>query len=145
MVIDVMIQIILIVVSILIIVTIIANLHKESKNKDNRYFDKIFEQEYEANDRLIVPEKRRFFLDKVIAEIRSNNHMKVYENYNLIKNEAGKKADIFIESKQEIKKENELSLKVKHLINSGYDDVEICKMLDIGKGELSLIRSCYKI
>mgnify|MGYP001039256249 CR=1 FL=1 len=145
MVIDVMIQIILIVVSILIIVTIIANLHKESKNKDNRYFDKIFEQEYEANDRLIVPEKRRFFLDKVIAEIRSNNHMKVYENYNLIKNEAGKKADIFRESKQEIKKENELSLKVKHLINSGYDDVEICKMLDIGKGELSLIRSCYKI
>ncbi|MDI7818319.1 flagellar protein [Clostridioides difficile] len=140
-----MIQIILIVVSILIIVTIIANLHKESKNKDNRYFDKIFEQEYEANDRLIVPEKRRFFLDKVIAEIKSNNHMKVYENYNLIKNEAGKKADIFIESKQEIKKENELSLKVKHLINSGYDDVEICKMLDIGKGELSLIRSCYKI
>lgn len=145
MVIDVMIQIILIVVSILIIVTIIANLHKESKNKDNRYFDKIFEQEYEANDRLIVAEKRRFFLDKVIAEIRSNNHMKVYENYNLIKSEAGKKADIFIESKQEIKKENELSLKVKHLINSGYDDVEICKMLDIGKGELSLIRSCYKI
>ncbi|KPI56228.1 flagellar protein [Clostridioides difficile] len=140
-----MIQIILIVVSILIIVTIIANLHKESKNKDSRYFDKIFEQEYEANDRLIVPEKRRFFLDKVIAEIRINNHMKVYENYNLIKNEAGKKADIFIESKQEIKKENELSLKVKHLINSGYDDVEICKMLDIGKGELSLIRSCYKI
>ncbi|MCI9976974.1 flagellar protein [Clostridioides difficile] len=140
-----MIQIILIVVSILMIVTIIANLHKESKNKDNRYFDKIFEQEYEANDRLIVPEKRRFFLDKVISEIRSNNHMKVYENYNLIKNEAGKKADIFIESKQEIKKENELSLKVKHLINSGYDDVEICKMLDIGKGELSLIRSCYKI
>lgn len=140
-----MIQIILIVVSILIIVTIIANLHKESKNKDNRYFDKIFEQEYEVNDRLIVPEKRRFFLDKVIAEIRSNNHMKVYENYNLIKNEAGKKADIFIESKQEIKKENELSLKVKHLINSGYDDVEICKMLDIGKGELSLIRSCYNI
>lgn len=140
-----MIQIILIVVSILIIVTIIANVHKESKNKDNRYFDKIFEQEYEANDRLIVAEKRRFFLDKVIAEIRSNNHMKVYENYNLINTNIGKKENIFIESKQEIKKENELSLKVKHLINSGYEDVEICKMLDIGKGELSLIRSCYKI
>ncbi|NMS89653.1 flagellar protein [Clostridioides difficile] len=140
-----MIQIILIVVSILIIVTIIANLHKESKNKDNRYFDKIFEQEYEANDRLIVAEKRRFFLDKVIAEIRNNNHMKVYENYNLINTNIEKKENIFIESKQEIKKENELSLKVKHLINSGYEDVEICKMLDIGKGELSLIRSCYKI
>ncbi|MBY2477051.1 flagellar protein [Clostridioides difficile] len=140
-----MIQIILIVVSILIIVTIIANLHKESKNKDNRYFDKIFEQEYEANDRLVVAEKRRFFLDKVIAEIKSNNYMKVYENYNLIKTSSVKKEDIFIESKQEIKKENELSLKVKHLINSGYDDVEICKMLGIGKGELSLIRSCYKI
>lgn len=140
-----MIQIILIVVSILIIVTIIANLHKESKNKDNRYFDKIFEQEYEANDRLVVAEKRRFFLDKVIAEIKSNNYMKVYENYNLIKTSSVKKEDIFIESKQEIKKENELSLKVKHLINSGYEDVEICKMLGIGKGELSLIRSCYKI
>ncbi|MCC0641082.1 MULTISPECIES: flagellar protein [unclassified Clostridioides] len=139
-----MIQIILIVVSILIIVTIIANLHKESKNKDNRYFDKIFEQEYEANDRLIVAEKRRFFLDKVLAEKRSNNHIKVYENYNLIKTNE-KKEDIFIESRQEIKQENELSLKVKHLINSGYDDVEICKMLDIGKGELSLIKSCYKI
>lgn len=145
MVIDVMIQIILIVVSILIIVTIIANLHKESKNKDNRYFDKIFEQEYEANDRLIVAEKRRFFLDKVLAEIRSNNHIKVYENYNLIKINEEKKEDVFIESKQEIKQENELSLKVKHLINSGYDDVEICKMLHIGKGELSLIKSCYKI
>lgn len=145
MVIDVMIQIILIVVSILIIVTIIANLHKESKNKDNRYFDKIFEQEYEANDRLIVAEKRRFFLDKVLAEIRSNNHIKVYENYNLIKTNEEKKDGIFIESRQEIKQENELSLKVKHLINSGYDDVEICKMLDIGKGELSLIKSCYKI
>ncbi|WP_227827756.1 DUF6115 domain-containing protein [Clostridioides sp. ZZV14-6150] len=139
------IQIILIVVSILIIVTIIANLHKESKNKDNRYFDKIFEQEYEANDRLIVAEKRRFFLDKVLAEIRSNNHIKIYENYSLMKTNEEKKEDIFIESKQEIKQENELSLKVKHLINSGYDDVEICKMLDIGKGELSLIRSCYKI
>ncbi|MGX9758177.1 flagellar protein [Clostridioides difficile] len=139
-----MIQIILIVVSILIIVTIIANLHKESKNKDNRYFDKIFEQEYEANDRLIVAEKRRFFLDKVLAEIRSNNHIKVYENYNLIKTNE-KKEDIFIESRQEIKQANELSLKVKHLINSGYDDVEICKMLHIGKGELSLIKSCYKI
>ncbi|MCC0644124.1 flagellar protein [Clostridioides sp. ZZV14-6154] len=145
MVIDVRIQIILIVVSILIIVTIIANLHKESKNKDNRYFDKIFEQEYEANDRLIVAEKRRFFLDKVLAEIRSNNHIKIYENYSLMKTNEEKKEDIFIESKQEIKQENELSLKVKHLINSGYDDVEICKMLDIGKGELSLIRSCYKI
>lgn len=145
MVIDVMIQIILIVVSILIIVTIIANLHKESKNKDNRYFDKIFEQEYEANDRLIVAEKRRFFLDKVLAEIRSNNHIKVYENYNLIKTNEEKKDSIFIESRQEIKQENELSLKVKHLINSGYDDVEICKMLHIGKGELSLIKSCYKI
>ena len=44
MVIDKMIQIILIVVSILIIVTIVINLHKESKNKDNIYFDKIFEQ-----------------------------------------------------------------------------------------------------
>ncbi|WP_227861150.1 MULTISPECIES: DUF6115 domain-containing protein [unclassified Clostridioides] len=131
--------------SILIIVTIIANLHKESKNKDNRYFDKIFEQEYEANDRLIVAEKRRFFLDKVLAEIRSNNHIKIYENYSLMKTNEEKKEDIFIESKQEIKQENELSLKVKHLINSGYDDVEICKMLDIGKGELSLIRSCYKI
>ncbi|EQF29063.1 putative flagellar protein [Clostridioides difficile CD160] len=140
-----MIQIILIVVSILIIVTIIANLHKESKNKDNRYFDKIFEQEYEANDRLVVAEKRRFFLDKVIAEIKSNNYMKVYENYNLIKTSSVKKEDIFIESKQEIKEENELSLRVKHLINSGYEDVEICKMLGIGKGELSLIRSCYKI
>ncbi|MGO0862377.1 flagellar protein [Clostridioides difficile] len=139
-----MIQIILIVVSILIIVTIIANLHKESKNKDNRYFDKIFEQEYEANDRLIVAEKRRFFLDKVLAEIRSNNHIKVYENYNLIKTNE-KKEDIFIESRQEIKQANELSLKVKHLISSGYDDVEICKMLHIGKGELSLIKSCYKI
>lgn len=140
-----MIQIILIVVSILIIVTIIANLHKESKNKDNRYFDKIFEQEYEANDRLIIAEKRRFFLDKVLAETRNNNHMKVYENYSLIKNNGEKKEDIFIESKQEIKQANELSLKVKHLINSGYDDVEICKMLHIGKGELSLIKSCYKI
>ncbi|MDB0440876.1 flagellar protein [Clostridioides difficile] len=140
-----MIQIILIVVSILIIVTIIANLHKESKNKDNRYFDKIFEQEYEANDRLIIAEKRRFFLDKVLAETRNNNHMKVYENYSLIKNNGEKKEDIFIESKQEIKQANELSLKVKHLINSGYDDVEICKTLHIGKGELSLIKSCYKI
>lgn len=145
MVIGVMIQIILIVVSILIIVTIVANLHKESKNKDNSYFDKIFEQEYEANDRLIVAEKRRFFLDKVLAEIRSNDNVKVYENYNLIKTNEEKKENIFIESKKEVKQENELSLKVKHLINSGYDDVEICKMLGIGKGELSLIRSCYKI
>ncbi len=56
-----MIQIILIVVSILTIVTIVINLHKESKNKDNRYFDKILEQEYEATDRLIIEEKRRFF------------------------------------------------------------------------------------
>ena len=125
-----MIQIILIVVSILIIVTIVINLHKESKNKDNRYFDKIFEQEYEANDRLIIAEKRRFFLDKVLAEIRSNEE---------------RKENIFIESKKEVRQENELSLKVKHLISSGYDDVEICKMLDIGKGELLLIRSCYKI
>ncbi|MGO1044364.1 flagellar protein [Clostridioides difficile] len=140
-----MIQIILIVVSILIIVTIIANLHKESKNKDNKYFDKIFEQEYEANDRLIVAEKRRFFLDKVLAETESNNHIKTYENYSLIKTNEEKKEDIFIESKKEINKENELSLKVKYLINSGYDDVEICKVLNIGKGELSLIRSCYKI
>ncbi|MFN1887040.1 hypothetical protein ACK2FS_00955 [Clostridioides difficile] len=50
-----------------------------------------------------------------------------------------------MESKKEVRQENELSLKVKHLISSGYDDVEICKMLDIGKGELLLIRSCYKI
>ncbi|MFN1959912.1 hypothetical protein ACK2FJ_17940 [Clostridioides difficile] len=56
-----MIQIILIVVSILIIVTIVINLQKESKNKDNRYFDKIFEQEYEANDRLIIAEKEDSF------------------------------------------------------------------------------------
>ncbi|AXU26257.1 hypothetical protein CDIF102859_00396 [Clostridioides difficile] len=145
MVIDEMIQIILIVVSILIIVTIVINLHKESKNKDDRYFDKIFEQEYEANDRLIIAEKRRFFLDKVLAEIRSNNHIKVYENYNLIKANEERKESIFIESKKEVRQENELSLKVKHLISSGHDDVEICKMLDIGKGELSLIRSCYKI
>lgn len=61
MVIDKMIQIILIVVSILIIVTIVINLQKESKNKDNRYFDKIFEQEYEANDRLIIAEKEDSF------------------------------------------------------------------------------------
>ena len=133
MVIDKMIQIILIVVSILIIVTIVINLHKESKNKDNRYFDKIFEQEYEANDRLIIAEKRRFFLDKVL------------ENYNLIKANEERKENLFIESKKEVRQENELSLKVKHLISSGYDDVEICKMLDIGKGELLLIRSCYKI
>ncbi|MCC0627664.1 MULTISPECIES: flagellar protein [unclassified Clostridioides] len=140
-----MIQIILIVVSILIIVTIVINLHKEPKNKDNKYFDKIFEQEYESDDRLIVAEKRRFFLDKVLAEIRSNNNIKVYENYNLIKTNEEIKESIFIESKKEVKQENELSLKVKHLINSGYDDVEICKVLDIGKGELLLIRSCYKI
>lgn len=140
-----MIQIILIIVSILIIVTIVANLHKESRNKDNSYFDKIFEQEYEANDRLIVAEKRRFFLDKVLTEIRSNDNVKVYENYNLMKTNEEKKENIFIESKKEVKQENELSLKVKHLINSGYDDVEICNMLGIGKGELSLIRSCYKI
>ncbi|MCC0783718.1 flagellar protein [Clostridioides sp. ES-S-0108-01] len=140
-----MIQIILIIVSILIIVTIVINLHKEPKNKDNRYFDKIFEQEYESNDRLIVAEKRRFFLDKVLAEIRSNNNIKVYENYNLIKTNEEIKESTFIESKKEVKQENELSLKVKHLINSGYDDVEICKALDIGKGELLLIRSCYKI
>ncbi|MFN1845275.1 DUF6115 domain-containing protein [Clostridioides difficile] len=89
--------------------------------------------------------KRRFFLDKVLAEIRSNNHIKVYENYNLIKANEERKENIFIESKKEVRQENELSLKVKHLISSGYDDVEICKMLDIGKGELSLIRSCYKI
>ncbi|WP_236124775.1 flagellar protein [Clostridioides sp. ES-S-0054-01] len=145
MVIDEMIQIILIVVSILIIVTIVINLHKEPKNKDNKYFDKIFEQEYESDDRLIVAEKRRFFLDKVLAEIRSNNNIKVYENYNLIKTNEEIKESIFIESKKEVKQENELSLKVKHLINSGYDDVEICKVLDIGKGELLLIRSCYKI
>ncbi|MDX5607554.1 flagellar protein [Clostridioides difficile] len=140
-----MIQIILIVVSILIIVTIVINLQKESKNKDNRYFDKIFEQEYEANDRLIISEKRRFFLDKVLAEKIINSHIKVYENYNLIKANEERKENIFIESKKEVRQENELSLKVKHLISSGYDDVEICKMLDIGKGELLLIRSCYKI
>ncbi|MDX5707615.1 flagellar protein [Clostridioides difficile] len=140
-----MIQIILIVVSILIIVTIVINLHKESKNKDNGYCDKIYEQEYEANDRLIIAEKIRFFLDKVIAEKRINSHIKVYENYNLIKANEERKENIFIESKKEVRQENELSLKVKHLISSGYDDVEICKMLDIGKGELLLIRSCYKI
>ncbi|PBF43563.1 DUF6115 domain-containing protein, partial [Clostridioides difficile] len=110
-----------------------------------RYFDKIFEQEYEANDRLIIAEKRRFFLDKVLAEKRINSHIKVYENYNLIKANEERKENIFIESKKEVRQENELSLKVKHLISSGYDDVEICKMLDIGKGELLLIRSCYKI
>lgn len=134
-----MIQIVLIVVSVLIIVTIVTSLHKESKNKDNNYFDKIFEQEYESSERLIIEEKRRFFLDKVLNEIRSTKCVRVYDNYNLIKTNMVKPKDT------SIKQESEISLQIKHLMNKGYNDVEICKMLDIGKGELSLIKRCYKI
>lgn len=35
--------------------------------------------------------------------------------------------------------------KIKQLINEGYKDDEICNELNIGRGELLLIKKCYKI
>jgi DNA-binding NarL/FixJ family response regulator len=35
--------------------------------------------------------------------------------------------------------------KIKQLINKGYKDDEICNELNIGRGELLLIKKCYKI
>ena len=34
---------------------------------------------------------------------------------------------------------------IKQLINEGYEDDEICKELNIGRGELLLIKKCYKM
>ena len=35
--------------------------------------------------------------------------------------------------------------KIRQLINSGYQEEQICKELNIGRGELLLIKKCYKI
>ena len=41
----------------------------------------------------------------------------------------------------QVKQEEE----IKQLINEGYKDDQICKELNIGRGELLLIKKCYKI
>lgn len=75
--------------------------------------------------KLIISEKNKVNFDYIL------NYKLEEENIELLDNA------VAVSTKKEEK--------IKQLINKGYEDDQICKTLNIGRGELLLIKNCYKI
>lgn len=122
-----MVELILIIISFIIIIYIIVT-SKNNKNKST--FDDVLNENYKLDKEILVLEvKKRDFIDKILDEFIE------YE-----------KKDIFTviedKNKQDIK--NEKMTIFKNLIEDGYNEIEICQKLNIGRGEFLLLKNLYK-
>jgi translation elongation factor EF-G len=124
--------IILLFIGILLVVVSSINIFKEDKDS----FDKVINNVKESSDdyrlemSILINQMKNSIveLQKDLENLKKN--IKNDENTNI--------------NNIEIDTYNEKVEGVYDLITKGYSDYEICKKLNIGKGELLLIKNCYK-
>lgn len=125
-----MIEIILILIAIIIIIYVIV----ENKKSNKKSFDTIINKEYINSEKLITfEEKNIYFIQKLREDLLEKKYKKTIteckeKNSNNIKKISSSKVN-----------------RVEELLEKGYNEIEICKTMSIGKGEYLLILNFLNI
>ena len=122
-----MVELILIVISFIIIIYIIFT---SKNNKNQLKFEDVLNENYKLNKEILVLElKKRYFIDKILHEFVKDV---ITDDFNNIDGE----------NEQDIHSEKKIILR--KMLEDGYDEIEICQKLNIGRGEFLLLKNLYK-
>ena len=160
----------MIIILFLIAVVLIAINIKAIKNEDKNSFENMLTNKEKNTDKFDIEIlKIRKDLSETIIELQreivdlkeevrllkltniNSNNLEFYNNDNKnvhrkVNNSSQSSEEIIKDVDNNLKENKSTSniLKVKNLIQLGIDDDEICRRLQIGKGELLLIKDLYK-